>query len=494
MLKIRERKKTFLLFSLPILLIIVGAIYYGSLSKDTYAFGDIYFPVLGGGSFRDDFNAGRASGPHHAIDIFNNKHTPLVAAVSGTITWAPSPQPSYGYMIQITDPEGYRYNYIHINNDNPGTDDGRGGEMFAYAPDMKVGNRVEKGQLVGWMGDSGNAETTAPHLHFEIEDPNGQKLNPYQMLLRAPRINTPSKYPPLTGELLPYWVEFNGGLNMTMAQLNNDTVPELLTAAGAGGGPHIKGYTNTNTPLGEFFAYDPNFRGGVDITAGDLTGDGVDEIITVPGPGGGPWVRIFNTQAALLGQFAAYDPGFKGGVRIAAGDVNGDGIDEIITAPGAGGGPWVRVFGSQGQLLSEFAAYDPGFKGGVDVASGDITGDTKKEIVTAPGAGGGPFVRVFNSQASVESQFFAYMPEFKGGVKVSASDVRKNRAKDEILTLPSEYGGPHVRLLAGDGTALAEPSYLEPWWRGYYDVAAGEGTSRLGTGTNRRAAIRVGPN
>ena len=223
---------------------------------------------------------------------------------------------------------------------------------------MKRGNRVEAGQLLGWAGDSGHSGGVS-HLHFEMYAPDGSVINPYPYLTRAPRTPTPSLYPPLDGETLPYWVRFEGALNLAMGDLNGDSVSETATAAGAGGPPHIKTYSNNNTFLGEFMAYDPSFRGGIDIALGDTDGDGIDEIITGPGAGGGPWVRVFNTQAQLISQFAAYDPEFKGGIRL-SGDTNGDGIDEIITGPGAGGGPWVRVFSAAtGLAVSQFAAYDP---------------------------------------------------------------------------------------------------------------------------------------
>jgi putative cell wall-binding protein len=94
-------------------------------------------------------------------------------------------------MVSICGDDGRKYDYIHINNDTPGTDDAQGGPEFAFAPGLMRGGTVRRGQWLGAMGDSGNAEGTAPHLHFEIEDPaitdpyGTHQINPYKSLLAA---------------------------------------------------------------------------------------------------------------------------------------------------------------------------------------------------------------------------------------------------------------------------------------------------------------------
>ncbi|MDD5715153.1 MAG: hypothetical protein PHF98_00425, partial [Patescibacteria group bacterium] len=97
--------------------------------------------------------------------------------------------------------------------------------------------------------------------------------------------------------------------------------------------------------------------------------DGVDEIIAGAGNGGGPHVRIFKRDGTLLNQFFAYAESFRGGVNVAAGDINGDGVDEIIAGAGNGGGPHVRIFKRDGTLLNQFFAYAESFRGGVKACS-----------------------------------------------------------------------------------------------------------------------------
>ncbi len=193
-----------------------------------------------------------------------------------------------------------------------------------------------------------------------------------------------------------------------------DSTTRMIAGADAGGGPHVRvlnGITGAED-LG-FLAYDASFAGGVRVATGDISGDGTPDIITAPGTGGGPHVRVFDgvTGQQLLGtvgSFFAYGLGFTGGVFVAAGDVNGDGRDDVITAAGAGGGPHVRVLsGVDGTQLHSFFAYGAGFSGGVTVAAGDVNADGKADIITGPGPGGGPHVRVFSGVDLTDSAGFS---------------------------------------------------------------------------------------
>ncbi len=146
----------------------------------------IVFPVEGVYSFSDDYGDPRSGGRvHEGVDIITAKMTPLVSAVDGVVTFLPDVEPSWGWSIYIRDDDGYSYRYLHVNNDTPGTDDGQGGTLYAYAPSIDRGVHVQAGQLIGWAGDSGNAENVGAHLHFEIHQPNGDSINPYESLLAA---------------------------------------------------------------------------------------------------------------------------------------------------------------------------------------------------------------------------------------------------------------------------------------------------------------------
>src|SRR5262249_17456548 len=158
--------------------------------------------------------------------------------------------------------------------------------------------------------------------------------------------------------------------------------------AGAGGGPHVRVFDGASrAEVASYFAYDPGFRGGVTVAAGDVDRDGRADVITGAGPGGGPHVKVFNAGSGVVTrQFLAYGAAFRGGVPVAAGAVPEDAAADIITGAGPGGGPHVRVFdGATGQPVRDIVAYDSTFRGGVRVSSIDLTGDGRAEVMTGPG-------------------------------------------------------------------------------------------------------------
>jgi hypothetical protein len=121
--------------------------------------------------------------PHHGNDLMGARLLHLVAANDGEITFARSDSSgTSGNMLILTGNDGWKYWYIHINNDTPGTDDGANPSQWRFAPGIQRGSTVKKGQFIAYMGDSGNAEGTAPHVHFELHKPDDTAINPYYSL------------------------------------------------------------------------------------------------------------------------------------------------------------------------------------------------------------------------------------------------------------------------------------------------------------------------
>jgi hypothetical protein len=147
-------------------------------------------------------------------------------------------------------------------------------------------------------------------------------------------------------------------------------VQDIVAGAGPGGGPHVKVFSGKDlSVLRSFMAYDGAFRGGVQVATGDVNGDGTADIITAAGPGGGPHVKVFSGKdLSVLRSFLAFDGAFRGGVQVGVTDADGDGQAELVTSPFGGIQPQVKVFdGATGQLDRAFLAYDPTFLGGIYV-------------------------------------------------------------------------------------------------------------------------------
>jgi len=223
----------------------------------------------------------------------------------------------------------------------------------------------------------------------------------------------------LKEKIVAYHENFRGGVEVTIGDMDNDSKLEIITGAGEGGGPHVRIFSQAGILKGQFFAFDKNERTGIEIASGDVNNDGRDEII-VARKSGPPEVRVFNFNGKLLSSFIAYHPNFKGGVHLAVGDLDNDGKDEIVTGAGFGGGPHIRVFDMKGNLKSQFFSYAKNFRGGSYVAVSDVNGDGNLEIITGAGPTGGPHVRVFNMKGGLKFQFFAYDKRFRGGVRVAA--------------------------------------------------------------------------
>jgi hypothetical protein len=233
----------------------------------------------------------------------------------------------------------------------------------------------------------------------------------------------------------------------------------VVVGADAGGSPDVRIFGNDGNLRTEFFAYAPSFAGGVRVATGDVNGDGVPDIVTAPGPGGGPDIRVWDgATGQLVREFMAYSPQFVGGVYVAVGDVNGDGHADIITGAGPGGGPHVKVFdGATGGVLASFFAYASTFTGGVRVAAGDVNGDGKADVITGAGPGGGPHIRAFTIPSLTQLRsFFAFGNSFTGGIFVTAGDLDGDH-KAEIIVSQDQSTTAVVRVFRGsDGAQVGE--------------------------------------
>jgi len=256
----------------------------------------------------------------------------------------------------------------------------------------------------------------------------------------------------------------------------------IITGAGPGGGPHVRVFNGDGTPTSTgFFAYGETFTGGVHVAAGNIDLNGDDEIVTGAGPGGGAHVRAFTLSGDPTDlSFFAYDPGFTGGVFVAHGEVTLEQhrVSLIATGAGPGGGPHVKLFAIDPQTLAVeefmgFFPYSPAFGGGVRVAMADLDADGSDELITGAGPGGGPHVRAFDitdDGLAEIGNFNAYGATFPGGVFVAGASHAQ-----QVVTGPGAGGGPDVRTFKPDGSNLLASfqAYASSFTGGVH-VAAGD--------------------
>lgn len=284
------------------------------------------------------------------------------------------------------------------------------------------------------------------------------------LILVGSGIGVPSKveaYDPPTGAL-KFAVEpfpgFTGGVSVASGDVTGDGTADVIVGAGVGGGPVVALFDGVDgTYLTTILVYEETFRGGVNVAAGDFDGDGRDDLVIGSGPGGGPRLRILNGESLLpVRDVLVYESTFRGGVNVAVGDITGDGNPDIATSPGEGGGPRVVVFnGTNLVRVASFFAFDTASRNGFNIGVGDVNADGRADIVAGAGLGEPSEVRVFSgknlariatfsvSNAPVPVPGLPYISA-DGGIRVAVSDVNGDEIGD-VLTVKGPGSDPILR-------------------------------------------------
>ncbi|WKZ82450.1 MAG: peptidoglycan-binding protein [Acidimicrobiia bacterium] len=323
------------------------------------------FPVGGENRYSASFWAARGTGIHHGIDIMSPKMTPVVAVADGVVgrynggtnqAWIDSY--SRCCTLWIAHDDGWTSKYIHLNNDTPGTDDGQG---WGIAPDLALGTRVQAGQVIGWVGDSGNAEGTSPHLHFELMDPDGVLVDPYESLRSAATGIPPTICKPATASL----DNLLGSNTLIKQDTRGVEVRELqafLAAVGHDPGP-IDGVAGSKT-ITALRAFQEARGIAADGVVGPTTRQHIDRIGKVL-----PVVPALDTTNRIL------RPGYRG--------EDAKSMQKLLALAGYDPGPADGVYGPKTEAA--VAAFQRAY-GGLDI-DGKIGPATRAALATFLGLG-----------------------------------------------------------------------------------------------------------
>ena len=272
----------------------------------------------------------------------------------------------------------------------------------------------------------------------------------------------------------PFGTTFTGGVRVAVGDFNGDGVNDVAVGTGPGTITDVRILDGvTQAELFRVQPFEATFTGGVYLSSGDVNGDGVPELLVTPDQGGGPRVRIFNGVGfgVVADFFGINDVNFRGGARSAVGDVNGDGIGDVIVAAGFGGGPRVATYdgktignSSPTTLFNDFFVFEQTLRNGVFIAAGDINGDGKADIIAGGGPGGGPRVLALsgadlvasNTQTTV-ANFFAGDAASRGGVRVVAKNLDGD-AKSDLIVGAGTGSGSRVRGYLGTNLGNANPA------------------------------------
>ncbi|MFH0853263.1 MAG: S8 family serine peptidase [bacterium] len=359
-------------------------------------------------------------------------------------------------------------------------------ELDYYAVDVVDNQEVAKHQEV-------KVDKTAPEVSFSYPFTGAAtSLRRHYIISRASDATSNISYVTVNGILADYQppefvatILLKPGLNtVTVAAYDQaglsktvtdtmlyDVWVNVLSAPLSARSPSVRTFSAGGQNLGEIMAYPESFTGGVNIASGDVDKDGLTEFVTSPASSGGPQVRIFNSLGQLESQFMAYSSSYRAETTLAVCDLDNDGRDEIITGTGESRAPHLRIFHADGSLYGQFFAYPESYRIGISVACGDVNGDLNNDIVVAPINNGGPHVRIFDGFGNLQSQFFAYPEYFRIGLGIAVGDVN-NDGRGEIIVAPLKNGGPHIRVFNNSGELLSQFFAFAEFFKGGVRVSS----------------------
>ncbi len=318
-----------------------------------------------------------------------------------------------------------------------------------------------------YLGQLGNGRLNLNKAIEMAKDSLYSRLS--RLLLMPVAGKKESKLTAANGDLVKNisWTEkFGPNVSIATGDISGDSNDEVIIGAAPDTEPYVMIFNSDGKLIKKFLAADKKFRGGINVAVANLDNNDEAEIITAAASRGTAQVKIFSSQGRLIKQFLAVDAKFYGGLNIAVGDLEGRDANSIVVGFASGLEPQVRIFNKDGKLLGVWLAYEKSFRGGVKVAVANVNGrlnHNKAEIILAPGKGREPMLKIYNNHGILQNQFLAYGKNWQGGVNLAAGDIN-NDGINEIAVGANPGAAPHVRIFNDEGTLL-ESFYV--WEAGF---------------------------
>jgi hypothetical protein len=268
---------------------------------------------------------------------------------------------------------------------------------------------------------------------------------------------------------VPYTLNYRGEFETAVGDVNGNKKKEIIIAPGKG----MKSYVRVFRVIGKkkkkvkhlssFYAFGKNFEKGVNLAVTDFDRDKKAEIIVAPAQGKKP-VKIYKYDSkkkkfTLFKKIKPYGKNFKGGVNLAVGDVNNDGKEDLVVAPASSATKRTKVKvyiynanKNKFQKLANFRPYSKKFRSGINLAIGDVNGDKQKELIIVPNLHFKPLMKVYQyslakKEMNLLAKYYVFKKSYKNGVNLELGDVNGD-GKDEMIVAPNEGYKPQVRVLS----------------------------------------------